>query len=161
MDSDEESGSAGGDTWYLRALPILEAVREVEGTDESYVLRIGALADRTGLEPRHVVVEVERLIEAGYLSGKLGGPMSGGDVRPWHIQNARLGAAGARVVGLWPSKDPYEALLAVLERRVAEAPDDETRSKWRKVRDTIGGLGKDVGSNLIAGALIEMSRGGL
>jgi hypothetical protein len=85
--------------------------------------------------------------------------MTGGDVRPWHINNARLAPAGARVVGLWPSTDPYEALLALLERRVAEAPDEETRSKWRKVRDTIGGLGKDVGTNLIASLLVELGRG--
>jgi hypothetical protein len=78
------------ETWYSRALPILEAVREVEGSDESYLLGTGALADRTGLDPNHVVVEVERLIDAGYLAGKLGGPMSGGYVRPWHISNASL-----------------------------------------------------------------------
>ncbi len=149
------------DTWYSRALPILQAVREVEGTDESYVFQIGDLADRTGIDPRQVVVEVERLIEGGYLSGKLGGPMSGGDVRPWHVANARLAPAGARVVGLWPSTDPYEALLALLERRVAEAPDEETRSRWRKVLDTITGLGRDVGSNLLANVLVELGRGGL
>ena len=149
------------DTWYSRALPILEAVRDTEGSDESFVFMIGDLADRTGLDPRHVVVEVERLIEGGYLSGKLGGPVSGGDFRPMHISSARLAPAGARVVGLWPPDDPYEALLTLLERRVAEAPDEETRSKWRKARDSIAGLGKDVGSNVIAGVLVEFARGGL
>jgi hypothetical protein len=152
---------ASDDAWYSRALPILEAVRDIEGSDESYVFQIGALADRTGLDPRHVVVEVERLIEGGYLSGKLAKMMTGGDVRPWHVNNARLAPAGARVVGLWPSNDPYEALLAVLERRVTEAPDEETQSRWRKVRDTIAGLGKDVGTNLIAGVLVELGRSGL
>ncbi len=149
------------ETWYSRALPILGAVRDVEATDDSYVFQIGDLADRTGLDPRQVVVEVERLIEGGYLSGKLGGPMSGGDVRPWHVSNARLAPAGARVVGLWPSSDPYEALLALLERRLAEAPDEDTRSRLRKVRDTITGLGRDVGSNLLANLLVELGRGGL
>lgn len=38
-----------GESWYSRALPILEAVRDVEGTDESYRLYIGSLADRSGL----------------------------------------------------------------------------------------------------------------
>lgn len=149
------------DTWYSLALPILEAIRDLEGSDESYALTIGSLADRTGLEPRQIAVEVERLIDGGFLSAKLAKPMAGGDVRPWHVNNVRLSPAGARVVGLWPSDNPYEALLAVLERRVAEAPDEETRSKWRKVRDTIGGLGRDVGTNLIANVLLELGRGGL
>lgn len=150
-----------GDTWYSRALPILEAVRDVEGSEESFLFMIGDLADRTGLDPHHVVVEVERLIEGGYLSGKVGGPTSGGDFRPWHISNVRLAPTGARVVGLWPSDDPYEALLALLDRRLAEAPDEDTRSRLRKVRDGITGLGKDVGTNLIAGVLVELARGGL
>jgi len=152
--------ASDNDVWYSRALPILKAVRDIEGSDESYVFMIGDLADRTGLEPKQVVVEVERLIEGGYLSGKLD-KMISDNVRPWHINNARLAPAGARVVGLWPSTDPYEALLALLERRVADAPDEETRSKWRKVRDTIGGLGKDVGTNLIANVLVELGRAGL
>ncbi len=149
------------DTWYSRAVPILRAVREVEGTDESYVLQIGSLADRTGLDPNHIVVEVERLIDDGFLAGKLAKLMTGGDVRPWHVNNARLAPSGARALGLWPSNDPYEALLALLERRVTEAPDEDTRSKLRKVRDTIAGLGRDVGSNLIANVLVELGRGGL
>lgn len=149
------------DSWYSRALPILQAVGEVEGTEDAYGLRIGDLADRTGLDPRQVAVEVERLLDGGYVSGQLAKSASRGNVRPWRISSARLAPAGARAVGLWPSDDPYEALLALLERRVAEAQDEETRSKWRRVRDTIGGLGKDVGSNLLASVLLELSRGGL
>ncbi len=149
------------ETWYSRALPILEAVRDVEGTEEARALPIGGLAERVELDPSHVAVEVERLIEGGYLSEKLVKPMGGRDVRPWRISNARLAPAGARAVRLWPSSDPYEALLALLERRVAEAPDEDTRSKLRKVRDTIMGLGRDVGSNLMANVLVELGRGGL
>ncbi len=76
-------------------------------------------------------------------------------------QHARLAPAGARAVGLWPSSDPYEALLALLDRRVVEAPDEDTRSRLRRVRDTITGLGRDVGSNLIANVLVELGRGGV
>ncbi len=129
------------ETWYSRALPILQAVREVEGTDEAHAIPIGALAERLSLDPGHVAVEVERLIEGGYLSEKLVKPMGGRDVRPWRISNARLAPAGARAVRAWPSSDPYEALLALLERRLAEAPDEDTRSRLRKVRDTIKGPG--------------------
>lgn len=149
------------ESWYSRALPILEAVRDVESTDESYLLQIGTLADRTGLDPRHVVVEVERLLDGSYLSGKLTKLMTGGDVRPWHVSNVRLAPLGARAVGLWPSNDPYEVLLALLERRLAEAPDEDTRSRLRKIRDTITGLGRDVGTNVIANLLVEVGRAGL
>lgn len=94
------SGTGVDETWYSCAIPILKAVRGVEGTDDAYVLQIGDLADRTGLDPRQVVVEVERLIDGGYLSGKLSKRMTGGDVRPWHIDYARLAPAGARAVRL-------------------------------------------------------------
>ncbi len=133
------------DRWYSRAFPILEAVATVEGTDEAKILSLVDLADRIGDTLAGVLVEVERLLESGYLAGELKRPFSGDD----YLQSARLGAAGARVVGVWPSADPYEALLVLLERRVAEAPDEETRSKWRRVHDTIRSLGADVGSNLI------------
>lgn len=150
------------DTWYSRAVPILGAIAELEGGEQAYVLTIGDLADRVGLDPQEVAVEVERLIDGGYLSGKLTKLMSGGNVRPWHLTGpVRLAPEGARVAGLWPSRDPYETLMTLLERRVAEAPDEETRSKWRKVRDTIGGLGKDVGTNLIASVLVELGKRGL
>lgn len=156
--SDRINTEPDDETWYSKCLPILEAVREVERTDESFLLQIGWLADRTGLDPNDVVLEVERLIEDGYLSGRLGGPLSGGDVRPWHVANARLAPDGARAVGLWP-RDPYEALLTVLDRRIAEAPDDDTRSKLRKVRDRFVALGSDVGTNLFASVLFELIRG--
>ncbi|HEX2273696.1 MAG TPA: hypothetical protein VHG90_07480 [Acidimicrobiales bacterium] len=145
------------DRWYSRALPILEAVATVEGTDEAKILPMAALGHRIDETPDGVLVEVERLLESGYLAGELKRPFAGDD----YLQFARLGAAGARAVGAWPSTDPYEALLVLLERRVAEAPDEETRSKWRRVRDTIRSLGGDVGSNLIAGVLIELGKAGL
>lgn len=83
------------ETWYSRALPILQAVREVEGTDEAHAIPIGALAERLSLDPGHVAVEVERLIEGGYLSEKLVKPMGGRDVRPG--ASATLGSLPPRL----------------------------------------------------------------
>ncbi len=86
--------------------------------------------------------------------------MAGGDLGYWILSPVRLAPAGARVLGLWPSSDPYEALVNLLERKIAEAPDEGTRSRFRKVRDRIAGLGKDVGTNPIANILVEFGRRG-
>ncbi len=121
------SGTGVDETWYSRALPILEAVRDVEGTDNAYVLQIGDLADRTGLDPRHVVVEVERLIDGGYLSGKLSKLLTGGDVRPWHIDYARLAPAGEGRSACGPRTIPTRrsspCSIAELPRRPTRRPD--------------------------------------
>lgn len=151
------------DTWYSMCLPILEAVREVEGTDESHFLRIASLADRTRLAPTDVAVEVERLIDAGYLSATSRGPLRRGgieSIESWHVEDARLAPNGARAVRMWPARGSYEALLAILERQLATAPDEDTRSKLRKLRDRFVALGGDVGTNLLASVLFELSRGG-
>jgi hypothetical protein len=73
----------------------------------------------------------------------------------------RLTGAGAQIVGRWPSHDPYQALLEVLERRIAEAPNETDRTKWRKVRDTMTKLGSDVGTNFIATLIVEAAKAGL
>ena len=48
------------DTWFSRAVPILEALAELETTGKAYALPIGEVADRTGLDPMAVAVEIER-----------------------------------------------------------------------------------------------------
>jgi hypothetical protein len=112
--------------WYSMAVPILEFV-DVRGK-EADIVTVGAIAAATGLEPNDVADEVQRLCNAGYLVGPL--QMVGGmDARPYFLENSLLGEKGLRVVGAWPSDDPYEALVEILQRQIEETSDPEKKTK--------------------------------
>ncbi len=119
------------------------------------LVNIGQIAAGTGLDPNEGTDEVERLCAAGYLTGPLTKMMTGGDPRPWFLENSHLGERGLRVVGAWPSDDPYEALLALLERRIVATDDPEEKSKLAKLRGSLA----DVGKQVIAGLLVELAKG--
>ena len=141
------------DRWYAVALPILDYVHERGGT--FVLLRIGDIAEGTGLEPVEVATEVERLSGAGYLAGSIRKMMSGDDPSPWFLENSSLGERGLRVVGAWPSEDAYEALLDLLEQHIETTSDPTTRSKLSALRGSVS----DVGKATIAGLLVELAKG--
>jgi predicted ArsR family transcriptional regulator len=147
------------DTWTTVAVPILESLATLP--PEAIGVDIGPLADDVGLDPLVVCRELERLIEAGYVHGKVQKMMTGGDARPWHYLGHGLAERGARVVGQWPDEDPYAALLDAIDRRIAAQDDPEEASKWRRARQRVVELGQDVGSKVAAGVLIEVMKGGL
>lgn len=147
------------DRWFSRAVPLLEAIAEREGI--GVVITVDALTDATGLDTAEVVVEMDRLIGAGFVAVERGQAQrimspSGAHV----LVSPRLDERGARVVGVWPSADPYEALLQILERRIAESEGDE-RSRWRRLRDGLTGLASDVGTNVVASILVELGKAGV
>lgn len=144
------------DTWTTLSLPLLEEIARLP--PEAVGVRVGALADAVGRDPMAVAREVDRLIAAGYLSGRVRKSMTCGDARPWTAM-VDLAERGLRVVGSWPSEDPYEALLATLERRLAAATNEEDRSRLRRVRDGLASMAKDVGSNVLASVIVEASKG--
>jgi hypothetical protein len=143
------------DRWYSVALPILDCVHDAGG--KTGFLSVGAIAAATGIPPNDVVDEVERLCAAGYLTGPLQKLGSGGDVRQWFLENSLLRERGMRVVGAWPSDDPYEALVEILDRLIAATSDPEKRSKLTKLRGSIA----DVGKATIAGLLVEFAKGNI
>ena len=49
-------------------------------------------------------------------------------MRPWFLENSHLGERGLREIGAWPSDDPYDALLELIERQIAAAPDEAAKS---------------------------------
>ncbi|MGO8870285.1 MAG: hypothetical protein ACLQPH_02585 [Acidimicrobiales bacterium] len=118
---------------------------------------IGAIAAGTGIEPNDVTDEVERLCDAGYLRGPLHKALSGGDTRGWFLENSHLGERGLRQVGAWPSDDPYEALVAIIERQIAATSDQGRRSKLQALLGSVG----DVGKATVAGLLVELAKGGV
>jgi hypothetical protein len=148
-----------GDRWYSRALPLLETLGALE--DEARDIGVPELAGRAGLTAEAVDRELRRLMEAGYVLGQYDDGGYTRDPAAAVLLEFELSAKGARAVGAYPSTDPYEALLAILDRRIAEAPDEDTRSRFQKIRDGLKRLGGDVGSNVVANLLAELLRAGV
>jgi hypothetical protein len=46
----------------------------------------------------------------------------------------------------------------LLEQRIADASTDEDRSRWTRLLDGVNGLARDVGTNTIASAIVELAR---
>jgi len=143
------------DRWSGIAFPILEFVHE--NGAQMGIVNIRQIAAGTGLEPNEIADEVERLCAAGFIMGPLRKMQSGGDTRPWFLESSHLGEKGLRAVGAWPSDDSYQALLDLLERHIASAPDPVTKSKLKALQGSVA----DVGKATIAGLLVEMAKGGL
>ena len=130
----------GVDLWETRALPILRFIAEQEG--QQRLITIGELAEATGVAPNLVTVEVERLLEAGYIPGRLRKSRTGGDPTPWFLDQARLTERGARAVSIWPKAEQF---LQVLEARA----DEESDPGRKKALVTLVSAIKDVGVSVI------------
>jgi hypothetical protein len=145
------SVSTTSEVWTTRALPILEAVRAHEGED---ILDLSTLVEETGLPDGVVDVELKRLIRADYVSGDyqelMGGPLAS------FLAEPALTERGARCVGLWPSDDPYQLLLELLDRRIDEEDDVEEKTRWQRIRSGFG----EVGKGAAAGLIVELVKAG-
>lgn len=142
------------DTWERVALPILNRIAEVETADDNTIGSV-TLAAEVGLSEAEVEVELSRLLKAGYLTGIDMTGFAGG----LSLSGVRLEERGARVVGVWPSTDPYEALLALLDQRLVDPNlDDETKGKLRQVRDVVTTVGKGALATVL-GAYIKSTVG--
>jgi hypothetical protein len=135
------------DLWEERALPILRYIAAHE-TDMGFI-SIGDLSTALGIDGHALAVELERLIDAGYIPGKLQMMMTGGDPNPWFLTKARLTERGARAVSLWPRA---EQLVQVIEAR-AEAEADPVRKKaLQSLLETMKEIGVPVLSEILAAA---------
>jgi DNA-binding transcriptional ArsR family regulator len=140
------------ETWDSRAAPIMRALGEREGIGTGFGIR--DLAASLGLDPDAVAIELRRLLDAGYVSATIAQPM--GPLANGTVMSPRLSERGARAVGMWPSDDPYEALVALIETQLAKEGDTETKTKLRKLREVLGDVGKGTASGLLV-ALIQAS----
>lgn len=146
--------------WYSRALPILRTIRLLED-DDVRDIGVAELAKRTDLTPGAVQRELRRLMDEDYILAEYDDGGYTRDPANAMLLEFQLSAAGARAVGTYPSRDPYEALVAILERRIAESPDEETRSRLRKLLDGVKRLTGEVGTNVVANVLVELGRAGI
>ncbi len=111
------------DLWESRALPILKYIAAHE-TDMAFIT-VGELSSSLALDGHAVTVELEWLIDAGYIPGTLQKMMTGGDPTSWFLTNARLTERGARAVSVWPRAERF---VETIQAR-AQAESDPVRKK--------------------------------
>jgi hypothetical protein len=140
------------DTWRSRELPILQAVAEGEqtGVDD---ITTEWLLDRTGLTPDAVARGLGALLDGTYIDATDASTYAGS-----YFMGVGLRERGRRTTGTWPPDDAYQALIQLLEQRIADSSTDEERSRWTRLLNGMKGLARDVGTNTIASAIIELAR---
>ena len=124
------------DLWEERALPILRHIAAHE-TDQA-VINIGNLSAALGLDGHAVVVEVERLIDAGYIPGELQKMMTGGDPSSWFLTKSRLTERGARAVSIWPRAEQFIESLEARAETELDPVRKEALSNLLKMAKTVG-----------------------
>ena len=125
-------------TWQARDLPILEAVAAAEEADAA--IDSDGLATATGLSETAVARGLAALMDGEYISGD----DVGSQTTLFALLDVRLRERGRRVVGQWPSEDPFDGLIAVLEARLAEESNTERKGKLHALLDALRGVGRDV-----------------
>ena len=139
-------------TWS-RDVQVMDAVRDLElelpgrGTRDHVV-------ERTGYARDEVTDSLRNLIDGGYVTGRDWGAKD--DPHNWY--DLRLTAPGRRVVGQWPSTDPADALVKLLEERLAETDDEAEATKLRRVLETVTEVGAGVLRDTLT-ALIRATAG--
>jgi hypothetical protein len=109
------------DTWATRELPVLNAT--VSLLEDSYMVTVSDIADRTGLEAPVVARSLEAL-DPAYLDFRK--TETGGDPTFWYV--LKVTPQARRAVGQWPTPDSLVTRLAE-ELSVAAAQEEDTERK--------------------------------
>lgn len=139
------------DLWESRALPILRYVGAHE-TSMGFI-SVGEIAKETGIDVHAVAVELERLIDAGYIPGQLQKMGAGGDPSPWFLTESRLSERGARAVSVWPRA---EILLKTIEERAQLEPDPVRRRSLLMLAAAVKEIGVTMLTDLMTSAAKKM-----
>jgi DNA-binding MarR family transcriptional regulator len=135
------------DLWESRALPILKYIAAHE-TDMGFIT-VGELSSALTIDGHAVTVELERLIDAGYIPGTLQKMMTGGDPASWFLTKSRLTERGARAISLWPSA---EQLVETLEARAQAEADPARKKALIELLETARQVGVPVLAEILAAA---------
>jgi hypothetical protein len=135
------------DLWESRALPILRYIAANE-TDMNFI-NVGEIAQATDIEGHAVVIELERLIDAGYIPGTLQKMMTGGDPSSWFLSKSRLTERGARAVSVWPRAENF---VQTLEFRAAQEADPARKQALMTMLEVAKQIGIPALSEILAAA---------
>lgn len=142
------------ETWFSIEVPVLEYIANNGGWQSS--VSVVDISDATGIPVDEVAGSLMKLDQAGFLGGEFVRMMS--PPQNWFVIPGLLSERGLRTVGAWPSEDPYETLLEIIDRQAQAAEaDDDRRSRLLRFKDAVVGIGRDVA----VGVLVEMARRGV
>lgn len=142
------------DTWNPRDFPVLrEAARLLEVAEIGVGVRLDEIAAATGLDRDQTYRSVRALENAGLL--ELHGVMPAARSRV-----IRISADARRLVGLWPSPETaLDRMLATLQEIEQNTDDADTRSRARKVLDSLTGAGRQLGIEVAAAVVTRQVSG--
>lgn len=138
--------------WTDRNYPILQAFAEVEAAGKD---RVGSdsIANTVGRDARDTWVGLQSLREAGYIAwSSQANPLGGVRV----LVGPRVLERGRRELQQWPA-DGYAAFVAILEARIEAATDPEERSSLERLKSAVGGISRDVVTDLISAVLRDVT----
>jgi hypothetical protein len=127
-------------TWQDREQRMLEAIRDAEEAGEKASLF--QLVERLDLDDRTAKLTLGRLSQAGYVGGVIfNNPLTREVVNAPAVW---LRERGLRAVAVWPSEDPYTALVAILEAQLEAETEPEKRSKLQALLAGVTTAGREV-----------------
>jgi hypothetical protein len=138
--------------WDRIDFPVLLAIADDTRTDRETDLH--GLARRF---PAFEIDEIARTLEDLYDSGYIDAYFNRGADKILSVHDVRLRERGRRVTRVWPPEQIYEAFLDALDKRLASESDPKARSALQKILDGTVALGRDVGSNVIAGVITRLA----
>ena len=107
-------------TWGPREMPVLNAV--VSLLEQSYMVTVSDIAERTGLELAEVAKALDAL-DPTYVDFRK--TETGGDPRFWYV--LKVTPEARQAVGQWPTAEGLIDLLAKAFRDASENEDDPER----------------------------------
>jgi DNA-binding MarR family transcriptional regulator len=131
-------------TWTRVEAPILAAIADFKPRVGKPGMWSTDIPDETGLEYGEITTALRRLEAAGYVTGQR--LTKGADVTFVGLQ---LTEKGLRASGVWPSDDPFEDLVRVLEEHIAKEPDEEKVGRLRRLLSAVRDVGRDLGVGVL------------
>lgn len=126
------------DTWAVREVPVLSAA--VALLEQSYMVTVSDIAERTGLEMADVARSLEAM-DPTYVDFRK--TETGGDSRFWYVR--KVTPEARRVVGQWPTPEGLiDRLAAALADAAQQQDSPQLRLGLREAADLLSGAARDV-----------------
>ncbi len=140
--------------WSDRDLPVLKAVAAAEDAELDQ-LNVEELSKDLGMPSMTVARSLVLLHDHGFIGGE---PVKAMDPKACvAFIEPHLLVAGPRALGEWPSDDPYEELIRVLEERISQETNEQERTRLQRVRDDLYLMGKGAAGALLTSFLQRMA----
>lgn len=135
------------DTWGARELPVLTAV--VALLEESYMVTVSDIAERTGLELSAVARSLDAM-DPTYVDFRK--TETGGDPRFWYV--LKVTPAAREEVGQWPAPaNLIDRLAAAFDEAAKREPDPIRRDQLRHAAGLLGGPVREVAVQVAANVM--------